>query len=288
MEDALVVLASLPCLAPVAKQMLNAISYGLKRYLEPYFIAREEKIKAKTELEIFRTNPLRQIQFAQEFIHNTDGRYPSEAVQEMKNTINILLGAVNYTKDANKEESAPKEDNNEWYARFFDEAKYISDQELQDVWARLLAERITNPKGINNRVLYFIRDMSKDEIETVCRALRVFVNNSFIPNNIIDKISNLSQDLVTLFSLGIITPGSSFCWSAYVEKGSTLDGHGVTYEVSPIAEGKTEIEVDCYCLTPEGVVINRLSNECLSKDEAKLICDTLNEKWKGKATVKII
>lgn len=287
MEDALVVLASLPCLAPVAKQMLNAVSYGLKRYLEPYFIAREEKIKAKTELGIFRTNPLRQIQFAQEFIHNTDGRYPSEAVQEMKNTINILLRAVDYTKDVNKEESAPKDDNNEWYARFFDEAKYISDKELQDVWARLLAERITNPKGINNRVLYFIRDMSKDEIETVCRALRVFINNEFVPSGVLDGISGFSHDLVTLLSLGIVTPGASFTWSATFFKGSTMIGHGVIYDFIPVSGRSTKVQIDCYCLSPEGRVLSRLSNETIKLEEAKLICQILNNQWKEKVEVKM-
>ena len=288
MEDALVALASLPYLAPVAKNLLHAISYGIKRFLEPYFIAREEKMKAKTELEIFRTSPLRQIEFAQEFIKNADGKYPTEAVKEMRNTIDIIMGAIGYSKDISADIEHTDNPDDEWYARFFDEAKYISDKELQDVWARLLSERVIRSLGINNRVLYFIRDLDKEEIRTICRALRLFINDSFMPKSIADKVEDFSTDIVTLLSLGIVTPGSSFSWSATVKKGDTLDAHGASFEITPLATDKTSVEINCFCLTPEGKVLSRLSNEFMSPAEAQLICNAINEYWIGKAEVKVI
>lgn len=112
--------------------------------------------------------------------------------------------AVNNTTETVVEEVVySKEEDKEWYARFFDEARYISDEELQIVWGRLLAERMMHPAGVNNRALYFIRDLDKTEIETIRRSMRVFLNNGFAPDGVINDLVGMDYDIPVLLSLGI-------------------------------------------------------------------------------------
>ena len=54
MGELILSLAAIGAGGAVGKKLFNAAYYGIKRFLEPYFIAHEEKVKAKTELTLFR------------------------------------------------------------------------------------------------------------------------------------------------------------------------------------------------------------------------------------------
>lgn len=276
----------------VGKKLLDAACYGIKRFLEPYFIAHENKVLAKNELEIFRTNPLKQVEFAQKFMANADGEYPLETVAELKNIWSVIQAAVNNTTETVVEEVVySKEEDKEWYARFFDEARYISDEELQIVWGRLLAERMMHPAGVNNRALYFIRDLDKTEIETIRRSMRVFLNNEFAPDGVINDLVGMDYDIPVLLSLGIIYRSGDVthhlvtCFD--LGEDNIIEGNGYDFKIIPSGNEKG-VEVQCYGLTPEGKVLSRLCESKLSRDEAQKICAHLNACWTGKATVELV
>ena len=274
-----------------ARKMFDAACYGVKRYLEPYFIAHEEKVKAKTELEIFRTSPLKQLEFAQEFMKNADGKYPEDAVRELTNICKVINAAISFADGQPIGESKYTDaEDKEWYARYFDEVKYISDEELQEAWGRLLAERMIHPEGINNRVLYFVRNLDKEEIETIRRALRVFLNDDFAPINFIEGFEGMAKDTATLLALRVAFEGGgiqSLITTVDLKKESVLKGKGYDFKVTPIGETQ-EVNVGCYALTPEGKALSRLCQTEMTQEEAHKICDHLNECWKDKATVKVL
>lgn len=292
MGDLIATLAAIGAAGTIGKRLFDAACYGLKRFLEPYFIAHEEKVAAKTELALFRENPLKQLEFAQEFLKNSDGRFPSEAVAELSNICNVIKMATGCTNGVQIEASCYSEaEDKEWYARFFDEVRYITDEELQYVWGRLLAERIIHPKGVNNRALYFMRDLDKSEMEAIRRSMRVFLNDVFTPDYIIDKFDNMSHDLPVLLSLGIIyhsaDPLHPLLMSLDLNDEGLIVGKGYNFQISALGEEK-KVEVECYALTPEGRVLCRLCDSKLSETEAKIICDHLNTCWNGEAKVEMI
>lgn len=293
MDNFLIALLALsPNTGKVAKRLMDAVCYGIKRFLEPYFIAHDEKVKAKTDLEVFRNNPLRQLEFAREFMKNTDGRFPEEAVRDMANLFSVIRTAVICTEG--HQLGAPiysEAEDREWYARFFDEAKYISDEQLQEAWGRLLAERMIHPEGVNNRVLYFIRNLDKKEIETIRRALRVFLNDDFTPKQIIKGIDGLSRDMPALLSLGVTFEGGDtlnpMVATINFKEDSIVSGHGYDFKITPLGNAQ-ELEVSCYALTPEGQVLSRLCETALTEKEAMTICDNLNACWKNEARVVVV
>ena len=295
MDNLLVALIALsPAIGEVAKKLFDVACYGIKRFVEPYYLARDEKFKAKAELEIFRTNPLKQLEFAQELLNNTDGRTPEETAKELANICKIIGAAVGCTKNVNVaigENPYSEAEDKEWYARFFDEARYISDEQLQEVWGRLLAERLIRPAGVNNRVLYFIRDLDKNEIETIRRALRVFINDSFTPNHIIEGFEGMEHDMVTLLALRIAHESGDvlhpMVTTVNVQEEPLLYGHGYNFKIVPLDVDK-EVNVSCYALTPEGRVLSRLCVTELTCEEAQRIRDHLNARWAKKARVEVV
>ena len=292
MDELMYALAAIGTAGTVGRKLYLAACYGIKRFLEPYFIAHEAKVKAKTELAIFRNDPLKQLAFAKEFMKNSDGRFPTEAVEEMKNICNVIKAAVDCTDGSQMSKSIYSEDEDkEWYARLFDEAKYISDAELQKVWGRLLAERMMHPEGINNRVLYFIRDLDKLEIETIRRSMRFFLNNSFVPDCIVDNLEGMILDLPKLLSLRIIfrsgDPFHPLVFTFDLPEESNIEGNGFNFKLNALGE-KKKIEIQCYGLTPEGQVLSRLCESKLSQSEAQIICDRLNNYLQDEARVEMI
>ena len=52
MDELMYALAAIGTAGTVGRKLYLAACYGIKRFLEPYFIAHEAKVKAKTELAI--------------------------------------------------------------------------------------------------------------------------------------------------------------------------------------------------------------------------------------------
>lgn len=58
---------------------------------------------------------------------------------------------------------------NDWMARFLNIAEDISDENLQDIWGRILAGEIKKPKSYSLRTLEVLRNLSKDEAELLIK-----------------------------------------------------------------------------------------------------------------------
>ena len=66
--------------------------------------------------------------------------------------------------------------NHDWTARFFDNAKDVSDEEMQKLWAKLLAGEVERPGSVSLRTLDILRNMTQKEAELFERAVNyIFV-----------------------------------------------------------------------------------------------------------------
>lgn len=71
----------------------------------------------------------------------------------------------------------------DWLMRFFDAVGNISNEELQQLWGRVLANEIVRPKACSLRTLDMIRNMSPEEAETfsvLCRYVMQSGNTYYI------------------------------------------------------------------------------------------------------------
>ena len=127
---------------------------------------------------------------------------------------------------ANQKQSEDAEEDNkcknnfsfDWLMRFFDAVGNISDKDLQQLWAKVLAGEIAEPKTCSLRTLDMIRNMSSEEAEIfshLCKYVMRSGNSYYI-----DSIGFMSDE-----------EGTNKC-KAYIEK------QGLSYEESivPLVE----------------------------------------------------
>lgn len=99
--------------------------------------------------------------------------------QEMVRQINIediVEKSIPHLADEISQE--PVDD--DWRTRFFNKAQDISSQEMQEIWAKILAEEVSGPGKISFRTLEIISNLSKKEAEKFQIACSLVSNNSSI------------------------------------------------------------------------------------------------------------
>lgn len=59
----------------------------------------------------------------------------------------------------------------DWLNRFFNIVEDVSDEQLQSLWSRILAGEILQPHSYSLRLLEFLRNISKDELELILKIM---------------------------------------------------------------------------------------------------------------------
>lgn len=89
----------------------------------------------------------------------------------------------------------------DWSARFFNIIEDVSDDEMQNLWAKILAGEIKHPKSFSLRTLDVLRNLSKEEAETFMRNAPYSIDGSHLcaENNFISI-----SDYLLLVDAGLI------------------------------------------------------------------------------------
>lgn len=90
--------------------------------------------------------------------------------------------------------------NKDWMTRFLDIAETISDDEMRDLWARVLAGEVKRPTTYSLRTLDVLRNITKTEAELIVKSSNYIVGNSICTE---DFALTLDEQLL-LDDMGII------------------------------------------------------------------------------------
>ena len=99
-----------------------------------------------------------------------DDAHQEEIERQVTNTINAMLKADSVV---NWSTANPDQLNPEFRRRWIWEASNVSDDTLQDLWARLLAGELESPGSVSNDTISIARDLTKEraeEFQTLCSA----------------------------------------------------------------------------------------------------------------------
>ena len=104
----------------------------------------------------------------------------------------------------------------DWAARFFDNAKDVSDEEMQKLWAKLLAGEVESPGSVSLRTLSILREMTQKEAELFARAVNYIfsgINSTawmFRANASVQAFPDISVgELHSLIEAGLVIPRDS-------------------------------------------------------------------------------
>jgi len=134
--------------------VIEKISDAIGVYFEPHRITRmaraeaeAQKIKATAQIE---TTELQQRALC---------RFLAEEAQKQINIESITAKALPYIQ----EESKPQNMENDWIANFFDKCRLISDEQMQTLWAKVLAGEANSSGSYSKRTVNFLSSLDKQD-----------------------------------------------------------------------------------------------------------------------------
>lgn len=276
--------------------LIVSVYKGLKHVLAPFkplydaWVDEQKKdYAAKREQERLKDNKLELLKFAAELAKNADGKYPESVSAHCRNLMKIAKFTTEFINDDEKPEEW--KDDDEWVERFFQEAQFVTDEELQKLWARLMKEKLYRPSMVNKRVVYMVRDMDWDDLQFVSRTMKYFVEDS-IPRELLMGIGTLSSDIIQLAELGLVLP-------LEVDREQTIDdvktGESVEIPLKGYAlklkkigdEGNNKFCFSGFSLTQEGKVVYNLIQDRLTEEEAQKYLEFFKSTYKEQYEVTL-
>lgn len=167
------------------KKFIEVVSNGVGALSKPYLIRKNADAKAyeiKKIAEITKENQkdLKSIEFTDGKLSLTslDGndlkkelslkdraqqRTQFKEQKQQKNIESVVQNAANNLEQEEKVSDEPV--NEDWTSRFFNYVEDISDENMQELWGKILAGEVKNPKSYSLRTLDLLRNLSTEEAE---------------------------------------------------------------------------------------------------------------------------
>lgn len=103
------------------------------------------------------------------------------AAEKLKSEINVAQAAIHAEAELASETSEPPGalPSADWVTRWRDSAEKVSEDEMQQLWGRILAGEIKQPGTYSLRALEVIRNLSKEDAELISRISN-YRSNDFI------------------------------------------------------------------------------------------------------------
>ncbi|WOO43151.1 DUF2806 domain-containing protein [Rubellicoccus peritrichatus] len=220
-------------------------------------------------------------------------RMLAEECKHQENMESITQKAI-----PNLDESAnPKEIDDDWMANFFNKCRHISNDQMQDLWAKILAGEANRSGSFSRKTISILNDLSQED----ALLFRDLCNFSWIvgasyspiifdPEETIYKDNGLSfNKLVNLDNIGLISLSSSPGYGRWTNSDSFEVGYDEKlYSLTLSKDGKGE-----YFLNIGKTLLTQPGEEILKVIETEIV-DGFEEyvlnKWKNhtpKAICKI-
>lgn len=276
--------------------LIVSVYKGLKHVLAPFkplydaWVDEQKKdYAAKKEQERLKDNKLELLKFAAELAKNVDGKYPESVSAHCQNLMKIAKFTTEFINDDEKPEEW--KDDDEWVERFFQEAQFVTDEELQKLWARLMKEKLYRPSMVNKRVVYMVRDMDWDDLQFVSRTMKYFVEDS-IPRKLLMGVGTLSSDIIQLAELGLVLPLEVERQQTFnnVKTGDSVEIHLKGYDIKLKKTGDTDNDkfyFSGFSLTQEGMVVYNLIQDQLTEEEAQNYLEFFTKTYKDQYEVTL-
>lgn len=170
--------AGLGGLSNPATMLIEKVSNALGRHFDPSQTVRMAEAEAKA-------NRIRAISEAETEIevaglrHRAAERFIYEEMKKQSNMEDITQKAIPHLT----ENAEPEKIEDDWIANFFEKCRIISDDQMKDLWARILADEGNNPGSFSRKTVNLVADLDKRDATIFANLCRFgwVINNSFQP-----------------------------------------------------------------------------------------------------------
>lgn len=183
---------------PIEK-FIEEVSKGIGTLYKPRSIRKEAEAKAK-EIEVIAKAEAKkaiiEYETETELIQRTKERLYHQEINRQRNIEDIAEKTIPLLPDEVSEQPLDED----WRTRFFNKVQDISEEETQEIWAKILAGEITKPGKISMRTLEVVSNINKEEAELFEKACALTTANSYILKlkENLDSFGIQFKDLLTL------------------------------------------------------------------------------------------
>lgn len=153
-------IAKLGDLSKPATTLIEKISEAVGGVFKPYQIVRV----AKAEADADRIRAQSQIEVT-DLQRRAMHRFLVEEAKRQSNIESITQKAIPQLE----EKSDPGKVEDDWITNFFDKSRIVSDKEMQQLWAALLAGEANSPGAFSKRTVNLLSDLDKSDAELFAR-----------------------------------------------------------------------------------------------------------------------
>lgn len=141
-------------LSKPATVLIEKISDAIGGVFKPYQIVRV----AKAEAEAQRIETETQIEIT-DLERRAFARFMKEEARKQKNIEDITRKALPQLKES----AEPEKVEEDWIANFFDKSRLISNDEMQNLWARILAGEANTPGSYSKRTIDLLSTLDRGD-----------------------------------------------------------------------------------------------------------------------------
>ena len=149
-------LINLGNLSKSANTLIKKVSDAVGGLFAPYQVKRMAKAEAEAAI-IKEQSEIEITDLRRRAVH----RWIGEEAQRQKNMEDITAKALPQLD----EEASPDSVENDWIVNFFDKSRIVSDNEMQELWSRVLAGEANAPGTYSKRTVNFLSDLDKADAE---------------------------------------------------------------------------------------------------------------------------
>lgn len=239
---------------PILK-LIDVIGNGISAISAPWMYKRLERAKLQIAEESATLNRNIKIkdalanQFEEKLLAGRDQR-------EWKNILDVIGISEKLLQSDQDVNDTPV--NPDWAARFFDNVKYCSDEEVKNMWANILAGEIKAPGKFSFRTLDSLKNLTKDEAQLIIRYSSRIIGDMLVDVKDQNHVLNYS----TLEDIGFII-GTDLIRSVSISpnaKAVLLNNSDFVLIVENKSSREMIIKYSCKKVTKFGLEIMNLIN----------------------------
>ncbi|MCY3569269.1 MAG: DUF2806 domain-containing protein [Chloroflexi bacterium] len=185
-----------------ATVLIERVSDAVGGIAKPWQIQRVAKANAKANL-IVAQSEIEITELQQRAAH----RFIEEETKNQINIESITHQAIPHLS----EDAEPEKIDDDFLRNFFDKSRLVSDEQMQDIWARILAGEANNPGTFSRKTINILADMDKSDADLftrLCCYIWVFPGGAeplvFVQDDFFTKRGVYLSSLAEIASLGLL------------------------------------------------------------------------------------
>lgn len=224
---------------------------------------------ATTEFEKIKAGKFEEV--TEDLLKN--GKMTYTEFYKAKNFLKVAKKAdAEYAKKSHGERTSPYDF--DWFIRFYEAVGNISNEEMQNIWARILAGEIDKPNTFSIQTIEVLKNINQKDAELfkkVCSHCVHVGSYPLFPNYVafMEKCDILFGEIWYLSNLGLISCISNLSFNVSI--GSTpvtaFNNDELVFVVSAKEDKTTKFEIKQFPMTPAGDELSSVLHEDISNDD---------------------